>query len=233
MSSESVEVGGLSITVRRSGRRRTFELTVERDGRLRVYVPAGTSEQELTLWIRKKLLWVYRKLAQRDARVPQRPPREFVTGESYSFLGRSCRLRLVEGQDAPIQFDGETFFLRRDARLNASQHFRRWYRLNGSPWMRERVSVLAARVGTIPRRVQVRELGFRWGSCGRDGIVSLHWKLVQLPPRLIDYVIIHELVHLVEPHHGRGFRSRLERALPDWHEREEDLAQRAAAYLAL
>jgi predicted metal-dependent hydrolase len=62
-------------------------------------------------------------------------------------------------------------------------------------------------------------------------VLCFHWKLLQLPVRLVDYVVVHELVHLVEPHHGRGFWERLERALPDWCERQDALAQQAREYV--
>ncbi len=230
MISENLEVGGLTFAVQRSARRRTLELTIERHGGLRVYAPADVSADQLTAWVQRKLLWIHGKLAVKTPQIRQRPTREFAAGESFSFLGRPCRLRLVDLQDAPLQFNGEMFFLRRDARADAEHHFRRWYRLNGLPWVQQRVRFLAPRVGAVPQRVQVRELGFRWGSCGRNGVLRFHWKLLQLPVQLVDYVIVHELVHLVEPHHGPNFWACLERALPDWYERREALVQQALGY---
>jgi len=64
--------------------------------------------------------------------------------------------------------------------------------------------------------VVVRELGYRWGSCSRGDTLNFHWRAVQLPPRITEYVIVHELVHLLEPHHKPAFWKRLERAMPDY-----------------
>ena len=72
----------------------------------------------------------------------------------------------------------------------------------GRPWVRERVTLLGRRLGVKVTRVDVRGLGYRWGSCGKKGVVYFNWKLLQLPVRIIDYVIAHELAHLLEPHHG-------------------------------
>lgn len=67
------------------------------------------------------------------------------------------------------------------------------------------------------------EPGYRWGSCGRNDILFFNWKLMQPPPHLIDYVVAHELAHLLEPHHAPEFWSVLDRAMPDWRERREEL----------
>ena len=67
---------------------------------------------------------------------------------------------------------------------------------------------------------------------GRGG-VCFHWKLLQLPVRQVDYVIVHELAHLIEPHHGAAFWARVERALPDWRERRQELNERATQFLTV
>jgi predicted metal-dependent hydrolase len=93
------------------------------------------------------------------------------------------------------------------------------------------VAALSARTSRKPRRVEVRDLGFRWGSCGRNEVLFFNWKVLQLPVRLVDYVIAHELVHLVEGHHGPAFWAALGRAMPDWQNRKDALARQAKEYL--
>lgn len=90
---------------------------------------------------------------------------------------------------------------------------------------------LERRAGARPSRVEVRDLGYRWGSCGKTGVLFFNWKVLQLPARLVDYVILHELVHLRERNHGPGLWKALERAMPDWQERKDALAQEAKDYL--
>jgi hypothetical protein len=156
-----------------------------------------------------------------------------VTGESFSYLGRNYRLRLIEQQREPLRFDGHAFLLRRDARGAAERHFSGWYRRQGLSWLEVRVSRLAPRIGATPSKVVVRNLSNRWGSCGRNRTVAFHWKLLQLPVGLIDYVVIHEIAHLIENHHGPGFWGCVERALPDWRERKEQLDRLASRYLRI
>ena len=109
----------------------------------------------------------------------------------------------------------------------APYHFRRWYVQTGRVWLRDRVNLLSRKLGVAAARVDVRDLGYRWGSCGKNGVIYFNWKLLQLPARIIDYVIAHELAHLLEPHHGAEFWRILDRSLPDWRDRSEELKVKA------
>lgn len=227
---ETIQLDGLEFEVRRSDRRKTLGLTVDRGGELVAHVPADTSSEELSRWINRKLLWVHRKLALKEEIAPKRRRPEYVTGETFCYLGRRYRLKIVDRQEDPLRFDGTRFNLRRDA-LPAEPHFRRWYIHVGSGWLARRVATLAPRAGARPERIEVRDLGYRWGSCGRNGVIYFNWRLLQLPVRLVDYVIVHELVHLRERHHGPGFWTELEYVMPDWAQRKESLVSQAAEYL--
>jgi predicted metal-dependent hydrolase len=225
--SERLEVGGLSFEVRRSTRRKTLGLTVDRGGELVLHCPESTDADDLTRWTRSKLLWVHRKLAHKEEMASKVREPEFVTGESFSYLGRSYRLIIVPEQPTPLRFDGHRFALQRDARASATDHFRHWYVDTGRKWLTQRVASLTRKVSASPTRIDVRDLGFRWGSCGKSGVVYFNWRLLQLPVRLIDYVVTHELAHLVEPHHGPNFWRVLDHSLPDWRDRQAELRAKA------
>lgn len=227
---KALQIGGLYFEVRRSGRRRTLGLTVGRSGELAAYAPMETSIEELSLWINKKLLWVHGKLAIKQETAPKISAPEYVSGESFCYLGRRFRLKMVQRQEQPLVFDGARFLLRSDA-IPAMEHFQHWYIQAGTEWLRRRIERLSQLAGSQPSGVDVRELGFRWGSCGRSGVIRFNWRALQLPVRLIDYVIVHELVHLRERNHGPDFWNALARALPDCQERKQELVQKAKAYL--
>ena len=227
---ETLQLSGLSFEVRRSERRRTLGLTVDRFGELVAHVPSNTSSEELYLWVSKKLLWVHQKLALKEATSPKMSAPEFVSGEAFSYLGRHYRLKIVENQEQPLQFNGTQFNLRRDAKP-AEKLFQKWYLKAGTDWLRGRAETLSHRTTGKPSRIEVRDLGFRWGSCGKNGILYFNWRILQLPVRLVDYVIVHELVHLTENHHGPEFWDAVGRAMPDWQKRKDALAKRAKDYL--
>ena len=77
--------------------------------------------------------------------------------------------------------------------------------------------------------VRVQDLGYRWGSCGKGGWLYFHWKTILLPARIVEYVVVHELAHLHEPHHTPAFWLRVERALPDFERRRAWLSERGMA----
>jgi predicted metal-dependent hydrolase len=83
------------------------------------------------------------------------------------------------------------------------------------------VAGFVGRVGVEPASLTVQDLGHRWGSCGRGGALYFHWKCILLPPRMIEYVAVHELVHLQEPHHTPAFWQRVARVLPDYEARRQ------------
>ena len=113
---ETLEVGDLTFEVRRSLRRKTLGLTVDRGGELRIHAPENTTDHELAQWTRSKLLWVHRKLARKEELAPKVRAPEFVSGENFSYLGRNYRLKIVRQPAEPLHFDGKYFWLAADAR---------------------------------------------------------------------------------------------------------------------
>jgi predicted metal-dependent hydrolase len=229
--SETLEVGGLTFEVRRSPRRQTLGLTVDRSGELRLHAPENTPEQELARWTRSKLLWVHRALARKEMLAPKVRAPEFVSGENFSYLGQNYRLKIVRDAAEPLRLDGNHFWLAEEARSEAEAHFRRWYIRTGRDWLHERTTVLARKTGIAASRIEVRELGFHWGSCGKNGVLFFNWRLLQLPVRLIDYIIVHELVHLQEPHHSPEFWQAIDRALPTWRQFKDALRSDSVRFL--
>ena len=168
--SETLEVGGLTFDVRRSFRRKTLGLTVDRSGELILHAPAAVVADEVARWARSRLVWVHRKLSAKLALAPQVCQPEFVTGESFKYLGRSHLLVIVAQQDEPLRFDGQRFRLRRDARESATTHFRSWYIVVGGPWIINRVTLFASRCGTSPKRTALRRR-YRKSGVSASGLI--------------------------------------------------------------
>jgi hypothetical protein len=116
--------------------------------------------------------------------------------------------------------------LRRDGVDDAAGHLVRWYRKAGEQWLRKRIAPWAQRMDVRVTTLKVLLLGYRWGSCSRDGMVNILWATMQLSPGLIDYVLVHELSHVRHPDHGADFWRAVDRAMPGW-EARRDLLRRA------
>ncbi|MDQ1336225.1 MAG: Metal-dependent hydrolase [Thermodesulfobacteriota bacterium] len=223
---EVLVIGKLEFEVRRSPRRKTLGLTVDRAGELIVHSPETVNSDELHKWVEKKLLWVHQKLLRKEEQNRGSHDLEMVSGETIPYLGQNYRLRIVKDQPAPLYFDGDWFMLRESDRKDAVKHFQHWYRDVGTEWLNERVQFWEPRVGISALKIVVSDLGFRWGSCGQNGVLHFNWKLFQLPVFLVDYVVAHELVHLHENNHTPEFWRILDRVLPDWRKRKENLSHK-------
>lgn len=221
---ETIRVDGLTFHVKRSERRKTVGLTVERDASLVAHLPKDADIGRVSELIKTKLVWVHQKLAtHKDARretVFRRP--EFVDGEGFYFLGKHYRLKLVDVDSAglptpTVRFDGERLLFRRDQVAAGERRIAEHYMRAAHPYLNDTVGRWKRIVGVEPvRYVQVMDLGFRWASCSSDGTLNFHWRIMQLPPRVIDYVVVHELMHLKVPDHSPAFWGEVSRVLPDY-----------------
>lgn len=218
-------VDDLTLAVRHSPRRRTMQITVDRDGSLVVSAPPDTGRSKLAAFVREKQFWIYKKLAEKAELQHPLPRKEFVNGEGFLYLGRSYRLKLVSEQDEPLKLIAGRFNLRKDVLTHARETFIRWYSDRGRAWLTEKVKALAPPMDVHPTEIRVQDLGYRWGSCGKGNRVYFHWKTMLLPRPIAEYVVVHELVHLHEPHHTPAFWARLERTMPDFDRRKAWLAQ--------
>ena len=232
--SEQLKIDDLVFQVRRSATRKTIGITVDRDASLLLVAPVTCSGSQLECAARSTQFWVYTKLA--ETALLAWPPRKriYVTGEGFSYLGRSYRLRLIDcasESEAPfLQLRQGRFDLRVDAREAAGAHFMSWYAAHAQPWLERCVERWAERIGAHSSRVVVSDLGYRWGSCGHTSVLNFNWRVIQLPPRIIEYVVAHELTHLIEPHHNAAFWRLLGQAVFDHQARKEWLAMNGGHY---
>jgi predicted metal-dependent hydrolase len=233
MTMQSLTVDDLTFEVRRSPRRKTVEITVDRGGELIVSGPMDVENAAMESFIRDKKFWVYTKLAEKQALQQPIKGKDFVTGEGFPYLGRSYRLLVVDAQDRPLKFEAGRFRMLRTEVGKGREHFVRWYSEHALGWIRQRVRMWAKRLAVEPTRVEIRELGYRWGSCSKDGGLNFHWATMLLPSSLVEYVIVHELVHLHEPNHTPEFWQRVERAMPDYEQRKAWLAEHGGRHVVL
>ena len=210
-----------------SDERRSIGITVDRDGSLIVTAPRGCGEEDLSSFARQKRMWVYKKLAEKDLLLSLRPAKEIVSGEGFAYLGRSYRLLLADGQKDPVKLYRGRLVIGRNLAMcgKGAPAIIEWYRRKGLHWLMSRVSPWAGRMGVSPTAIDVRDLGYRWGSLGKGNRVNFHWATMQLSPTLVDYVIVHELAHVHEPHHTPSFWARVERAMPRFELAKADLAR--------
>lgn len=217
-------VDDLKFKLRRSDRRRAMEITVDRGGELILAAPSDVPDIRLRDFVQRKRTWVYKQLARREALAPLAPRKQFTDGEGFAYLGRNYRLRLVPASDAAIKLTGGRFVMPKALVPDGRQHLIRWYCERAKPWLEGKVEEYADRMEVLPAGVRVQDLGYRWGSCGKGDWLYFHWKTILLPARIAEYVVVHEMAHLHEPHHTPRFWVLVERAMPDFVRRRQWLA---------
>ena len=219
-------VGDLALAVAPPSNRTTIEITVERDASLVLKAPPGTTIERATQFVVDKRHWVYRKLAEKDALTGPPITKQFVEGEGFAYLGRSYRLTLSD-HVADIRLERGRFHMHPSQAEQGAAAMRRWYINTGTQWLQRRVRPWTARMGEDTVDVIVRDLGYRWGSARpTDGPqrINVHWAALQLPPSLIDYILVHELAHLREPNHTPEFWALVARLIPPYETHKTTLA---------
>ena len=219
-------VGDLVLAVAPASDRTTIEITVERDASLVLKAPPDTTIERATQFVNDKRQWVYRKLAEKDALTGPPITKQFVEGEGFAYLGRSYRLTLSD-QVADVRLERGRFLMNPSQTGEGAAVMRRWYITTGTQWLQRRARPWAARMGEDTIDVAVRDLGYRWGSARpTEGPqrINVHWAALQLPPSLIDYILVHELAHLHETNHTPEFWATVARLMPAYETHKTVLA---------
>ena len=205
-------------------RERTVALTIETDGKLVVSAPSGVSIDRLNGIVRHKARWIVRRIKRERVVTTER---EFVTGETFLYLGRQYRLKIVKPTSKRRAVSLRAGWLWVPAKNAAEAHTAivGWLRERAESYLPERLAALCRRKRIDVPRMVVVDQRRRWGSCDVHGTLRINWRIVQAPSTLIDYVLAHELVHLEHEGHGRAFWAALGRVMPDYEGRKTQLRE--------
>jgi predicted metal-dependent hydrolase len=196
----------LDYTIQKSAKRHKLTISVERDRRIVVHVPEGMSDEKIRQVVESKRQWIYEKIAhpQKYQDLPHPPGKELVSGESALYLGRQYRIEVVKTGLSQIQFV-HRFFIPATQGKKREEALRGWYIGKAKEKIIPRAKVHAHELGVDVSGVKIVDNRFRWGSCTLNNNVNFNWRLIKAPMLVIDYVIVHELAHLIEANHTPRF----------------------------
>lgn len=209
--------------IRRSAARGTVAIAVEPSGEVVLTAPTTVPLERLDRVVHEKARWIVERWNQKRS-VRSTPPHEFITGETFHYLGRQYRLRVRSGH-------GEVQLHRGWLNVSApaTEHVRTllvgWYRAHAVRRLPERVETWASKLGFDVPQVLIRDQRKRWGSCDQTGVLRFNWRVMQAPMQLLDYVVAHEAVHLIYRDHGPRFWATVGRIMPDYETRRVALAR--------
>lgn len=198
-------------------KRKTLALIVKPDGSVLVRAPLRASKALIEEFVARNQGWIEIKQAQALAARPL-PPREYVSGETFSYLGTLYPLEIVEEQKEPLLLANGKFELAAFCQREAASVFERWYREHARQVLTAHVELFAREYDFHYKGIRITSARTRWGSCSAAGSLSFSWRLIQVPLRVVDYVVVHELVHTAVHNHSKRFWQRVETILPDYRE---------------
>ena len=204
-------------------------------GRVRVAAPLHLDDDAVRLAVVTRLGWIRRRQAEFRAQARQ-SRRDLVTGESHYVRGQRVRLRVVEHDGPPsVRLSGKT---RLELRVRAGSDREKreavlegWYRSLVLEAARELLEAWEPKVGVQVMDLRVRRMKTRWGSCNADaGRIWLNTELAKKPPKCLEYILVHEMVHLLERRHTERFRDLMDAFMPSWRLHRDELNRAPLAH---
>lgn len=209
--------------------RKRLRIVVSPDLMVDIFAPRFATEEEVQIAIKKKAPWVVRTLDKLEGYQPLPSPKNYLSGETFMYLGRQYRLRVEYGFRQPAKLLGRFLHVwvkDRSDTQSVKKSVELWYRKRAHDTMgryMEKCQAVGTRHGIQETSWVIRTMRRRWGSCSPSGRITLNTNLVKVPVQCIEYVIMHELCHLKNHNHSKPFYSLLTRCLPDWRKRKETL----------
>ena len=211
-------------------RRKTASIYIERDGKVSVLVPEDLTNLQIDDLLEAKRKWIYQNLAEWQDLNARRVQRDYVNGEGFLYLGRNYRLKLVSDLAEPLMLKDGYFCLRttNGSVPDADAVFKAFYREKGLVRIPLRVDYFKTKMDVEPKSIKVQELKNRWASCTPGGNLNFHWKCLMAPLTIIDYIVVHELTHLIHRNHTAKFWNQVDKVMPDYQARKDWLKENGA-----
>ena len=217
---ESIEFGSRRIDFQLEyTNRKSLGITVRPDLSVIVKAPVDTSVGKIKEMIHKKAPWIIRQQSFFLAFHPKMTERKFVGGETHLYLGRQYRLKIISRGEESVKLKGKFIEVATLDKSRISQLVKDWYVQNA----KKKLNLIATKqiekfnkYNVEPSSIVLREMPTRWGSCTPKGKIILNPELVKAPKGCIEYVIIHELCHLVHHNHTQKFIDLQTKEMPDW-----------------
>ncbi len=203
-----------------------INLKVKPSGEVILTAPTGCNERDIAYVLKKRADWIDKKIAFFDTHRDM-SEKEYVSGENFCYLGRNYRLKVIESQEESVKLQRGYLqvFVKNTANCERKKKLlRAWYSEKAKIHFQKAIEKYRPIVKQEIETVRIREMKTRWGSCNpAKGYINLNLKLIEKPTECIEYVVFHELAHLIHTDHSVKFYNYLNLFMPDWKKRKERL----------
>jgi predicted metal-dependent hydrolase len=231
----SLDGQAISYVIKCSSRARCARLEIRPATGLTVVIPKSYSTAQIYDLLQKKKRWILNNLARYSQPPLSATGKELKSGDTIPYLGRN--LEVVTRQNHENVYSAKLERNKLIVGLAANRGrlalvLEQWYRIQATQFINDRADKLSARCGISYNRLIIRGQKSRWGSCSSKGNLSFNWKLMMAPEPVIDYVIVHELLHLKEMNHTKKFWQLVAEHCPRWREHRKWLKDHEAELAA-
>jgi predicted metal-dependent hydrolase len=206
---EEIQFGSKTIKFRLEYKeRKSLGITITPDMEVLVKAPTDTSIEKIKDKIRKKAPWIIKQLGFFLAFQPKTTARRYIAGETHLYLGRQYRLQVVNGREESVKLKGKFIVVTASEKFKTKDLMQDWYLQHARTKFHELAAPLIEKFrkyNVEPSSIVLRNMATRWGSCTPKGKIILNPELIKAPKRCIEYVIVHELCHLVHHDHSQKF----------------------------
>lgn len=200
-------------------KRKTLGITVTPEGKVLLSAPLGSSQELIESKLLKRARWIVKQQSYFLSFGTHTPPKKYVSGESHYYLGKQYMLKVINGKPNSAKYKGRYFEVVCSQKHKAEELMKSWYREHAKIKFAEIAEPIInrfAKYGISPSSIHIQEMENRWGSCTPKGKIILNTELIKAPKPCIEYVITHELCHLLHHDHTKAFFELLEAEMPDW-----------------
>ena len=204
------------------------------DCKVQVATPLEIERTQLIAAVKKRSRWIYQQLQVFQKQNEFIVPRQYVSGESHYYLGKQYQLKVIESTDQPqgvkLLRGKLQVALKQKNTHKVQDLLNAWYRVRAKEVFSNRIEAVLSQALWVTEMPKLKLLNMKtqWGNCSPSGNLTLNPYLVKAPTRCIDYVILHELCHLVEHNHSKQFYELMSQTMPDWEGRKIHLDEMAA-----
>jgi len=195
--------------------RKTLNITVERDRQVVVHAPANLSEDKIREIVSSKKDWIMGKLMHAQKYPAVASAKEFVSGETLMYLGKNYQLLIVDTEIEGIELDKQ-FKISKNGQAVANELFKQWYKKQATEKIQPLALEYAKNLGVQFNECKISEMKYRWGSCTPKNNINFNWRIIKAPMFVIRYIVVHELIHLIESNHTPTFWNILSIQVPDY-----------------
>ncbi len=199
--------------------RRTVAIYIDPLKGIIVRAPKRGHKTEIHNFLIKKIPWILKKLEEAQQKAAELPRHNYMTGDIFLFRGEKYSLVFETAKKNGVDIAGYYLIVGLKPETPTEkipEILRKWYIAQARKILNERVLFYSELLNVKPARIAIRGQLKRWGSCSAKGNLNLNWKLVMAPPRILNYVVAHELCHLRHPNHQSEFWQLLENIMPDY-----------------